>query len=316
MRNPQWKGRIAEINREGRSLPALLAELENRQINVWPALREGIDALRQIEYRQLDVNGASISLQHNPGRIVSSSAKVDQKSIAERPCFLCPANLPMEEQGIEFDEAFVLFFNPMPVLPSHIVAIYEEHVPQRIAGSVSTFLKLTTALGEGFAVIYNGPRCGASAPDHLHFQAVSSARLPILEDANLENYPARFLLLVDEDEGVLEQKLNCVVQTLAEISGAGAEPDEEPMINLMATVREGKTRIYVFPRSKHRPESFFKTGEAQRMISPAALDLAGIVVAPRRVDFDRLTDSELGGIFSEVTIGTSQFETLSRHLKC
>jgi len=316
MRNPEWTGRIAAINSEGRSLAALLGELENRQTNAWPELREGIDALRQIEYRQLDVNGASISLQHNPRRIVSSSARVDQKSIAERPCFLCPANLPKEEQGIEFGEAFVLLFNPMPVLPSHIVAVYEEHVPQRIAGCVSAFLKLTAALGEGFAVIYNGPRCGASAPDHLHFQAVSSARLPILEDGNLENYPARFLLLVHEDEGVLEQKLKCVVQTLAEISDPGCSPGEEPMINLMATVREGKIRIYIFPRSKHRPESFFRTGEDQRMISPAALDLAGIVVAPRRADFDRLTDSELGGIFTEVTLGTSQFETLSRHLKC
>src|SRR5678815_5669936 len=308
MRNPEWTGRIAEINREGRSLPAVLAELETRQANAWPDLRDGIDALRQIEYRQFDVNGASILVQHNPRRIVSSSAKVDQRSIAERPCFLWPANLAKEEQGIEFEEAFVLLFNPMPVLPSHIVAVYEDHVPPRIAGRVSAFLKLTTALGEGFAVIYNGPRCGASAPDHLHFQAVSSARLPILEDANLVNYPARFLLLVDEDEGEKKKKLNCAVQAFAEISGPGSEPGEEPMINLVATVREGKTRIYAFPRSKHRPESFFKTGEAQRMISPAALDLAGMVVAPRRVDFDRLTDSELGGIFNEVTIGTTQFE--------
>lgn len=316
MHNPEWTGRIAEINREGRSLSAVLAELEQRQTNAWPDLREGIAALRQIEYRQLNVNGASISLQHNPRRMVSSSARVDQKSIAERPCFLCAANLPVEEQGIEFGEGFVLVFNPMPVLPSHIVAIYDEHVPQRIAGRVSAFLKLTTALGEGFAVIYNGPRCGASAPDHLHFQAVSSAGLPILVDGNLVDYPARFLLLVDEDEGVLEQKLDCVVQTLAEISEPGSEPGEEPMINLVSTVYDGKIRIYVFPRSKHRPESFFKTGDAQRMISPAALDLAGMVVAPRRDDFDRLTDSELGGIFNEVTIDASQFETLSHRLKC
>ena len=309
MRSPDWIGRIARIDTEGRTLPEVLADLGNLQLEVWPDLRQGIDALRDVEYRQLNVNGTLISLQHNPRRITSSSAKVDQRSIAERPCFLCPANMPKEEQGVAFGEDLVLLFNPMPVLESHIVAVSLEHVPQRIAGHVDRFIDLMTALGDGFAVIYNGPRCGASAPDHLHFQAVSSARLPLLKIDSFENYPARVVVLTAMDDELLERQLETVMRVLTETS-ATSEVDEEPMINLVGTVKQGKKRIFVFPRSKHRPESFFKTDDARRMISPAALDLAGIVVAPRHEDFERLSETELAGIFEEVTIGRSQFDTL------
>ena len=302
MQSREWINRIAEIELGARKLPEALAELEEQQRRVWPDLRQGIEALKRVEYRQLRINGTPVLLQHNPRRIVSSSAKVDQRSIAERPCFLCPANMPEEEQGIPFGNDFVLVFNPMPVLESHIVAVSREHIPQRIAGHVTSFLGLIDELGEGFAVIYNGPRCGASAPDHLHFQAVASARLPLVNEENNGNYPVRFVLVTGNNDDAVERELNDLLETLSQTTGIESGIHEEPMINLLGTMQNGTRKMFIFPRSKHRPQSFFKRGDDQRMISPAALDLAGVVVAPRHEDFERLTEDELAGIFDEVTL--------------
>ena len=319
-----WRGRIADISTSQRDLPDILLELERHQLQFWPDLRQGIESLRQVEYRDLTVDGAPILLQHNPRRIVSSSARVDIASIAARPCFLCPENLPNGEQGVRFGDDFVLVYNPMPVLEKHIVAVHVDHIPQRIAKRIDRFLELISALGEEFAVIYNGPRCGASAPDHLHFQAVSPEKVPILKSSSYVKpvkslavrvsvsigKAPRFLLVDGSDKDRITKVLQALLQVLCDVSNQESD-DDEPMINLLGTTQAGAYRIFVFPRSKHRPDSFYKSGEEQRMISPAALDLAGVVVAPRKQDFDRVTDVEMSGIFEEVTLGASQFERLT-----
>ncbi len=145
--------------------------LRQQQLETWPALQQGIAALQSVEYRSLLIDGTEIFLQHNPNRIVSSSARVDATSIASRPCFLCEKNMPAEERGIRFDDRLVLTFNPAPILDWHLVAIDIEHTPQRIARRITNLLDLAEQLGPDFVVIYNGPECGASAPDHMHFQA-------------------------------------------------------------------------------------------------------------------------------------------------
>ena len=67
----------------------------------------------------------------------------------------------------------------MPVFSPHFTVSHLDHRPQAIAEQIDAFLRLMADFGSGWTVLYNGPRCGASAPDHLHFQAVPSGQMPI-----------------------------------------------------------------------------------------------------------------------------------------
>ncbi len=164
------------------SLEANVAALIDQQVDNWPLLRQGFEAFARIETKRVRVQESQVVIQHNPRRIRSTGASVDKASVENRRCFLCPENLPQEEKGIAYGEDLVILCNPFPVLDRHLSIVHREHVAQQIQGNVELLLSLAHDLGTGYFVLYNGPECGASAPDHLHFQACSRELLPIEEN--------------------------------------------------------------------------------------------------------------------------------------
>lgn len=308
------------INGDSKDLSNRVLALIEHQKHNWPMLRDGYDAFRAIETKRLHVDEAEVVVQHNPRRIQSSGARVDKQSISSRPCFLCPQNLPPEEKGLAFGE-FVILCNPYPVLDRHLSIVDRNHGEQKIAGNVSTLLSLSRELGSEYFVLYNGPECGASAPDHLHFQACSNALLPI-SDHLFDNEP-----LLAEDCSACEETASntfelftlggCGRTTVVLRGGNQREVEswvyrfidefgkinekQEPMINLISTYSGRIWTIYIFPRARHRPAAYFAEGSNRLLISPGAIDMAGVVVVPERSDFERLDGSQLSQIYREVS---------------
>lgn len=307
--------------------PALIQVLLTQQQHTWPQLREAIAGLQQVEYRRFSIKGDEVLAQFNPQRIVSTSAKVDIASIQARPCFLCAQNLPAEERGLAFGTEYVLLCNPFPVLPKHLVIATRQHTPQAIAGTFGSLLNVTRALGQDFFTLYNGPRCGASAPDHLHFQAADAALLPIWRDfesgpldcwssiadveaMTLPDYRINVLGAAGSDRAALLVWFERALAALAAVT----DSEEEPLLNLLATFKNGRWCVLLLPRQRHRPTCYDAEGEAQLTISPAAIDLGGVVVVPRPGHFARLTAEVLEQIYTEVTLRDDLFAAWRRQL--
>lgn len=298
------------------AVQALLAQ----QFDAWPMLRESVSALAEVETRTLRVRGADVQVQFNPKRIVSTGAAVDAATIRKRPCFLCVENLPLEEKGIAFGEEYVALCNPFPVLPGHLVVASRAHTPQTIRGVFNDFLALTRELGEGWFTVYNGPRCGASAPDHLHFQACSAEHAPVLQDLEtweardsvhagaveafaLRGYRLNLLAARGEDPAALRGWFERAERALAEVTAA----EDEPMMNLIAAFGADRWTIVCYPRGRHRPACYDAEGDARLMVSPAAIDLSGVMVVPHPDHFARISASDLENIYAEVTLNDALF---------
>jgi len=309
--------------------PSVLAQvtaLLAQQQATWPVLREAVAALARIESRHFSVKGAPVIAQFNPGRIVSVAAKVDAGSIRARPCFLCPDNLPAEEKGVAFGSEFVILCNPFPVLKNHLVITHRDHTPHAIAGQFGSLLDLAAALGPDYFALYNGPQCGASAPDHLHFQACDRTVLPLFPD--LRRHPHQsigktpgieVLTLSDYYLNVLVARgtspqalMDWFAQTDSAFTIISAAPSE-PMLNLVVTYESGTFTVCVFPRSRHRPACYFAEGEQKLTISPGAIDLAGVMVVPEPDHFRRITAPQIEEIYAEVTLDPLRFDQLLKH---
>ena len=146
-------------------------------------LADAYESLDSVKVREIHCDGFSTLLQFNPKRIVSTSANVDDKSVRERKCFLCLENLPEEQKGVLYRDEFLILCNPAPIFPRHFTISTVRHTPQEIGKFIGTLLSLAKELSPEFTVFYNGPRCGASAPDHMHFQASPSWSIPVERDA-------------------------------------------------------------------------------------------------------------------------------------
>lgn len=327
-----WQERnlsIEEINqylddKDAGHIPASVAALIAHQKDNWPQLKEGYQAFLQIETRNVDIDGSNIVVQHNPRRVVSTAAAVDKASIAARPCFLCSENLPAEERGIFYDEEYVILCNPFPVLDKHLVIAHKQHIAQKIESRVEDLLALARDLGDDYFVLYNGPECGASAPDHLHFQALSRAVLPIEATLKAGEPPSEadcgvcesmergnFELFTVNDAGrsiVVFRGANqfdlvpWIYKTIASFSAATNKP--EPMLNIVAYIDSGVYTVLLFPRARHRPSAFFAEGEERLTISPGAVDMAGIVVVPQPEHYRKITAEQIEKIFSEVSMNS------------
>jgi hypothetical protein len=297
--------------------------LVKQQQETWELARKNYGALSEVQTRDFDFGHFKIIAQHNPGRIRSSAAKVDAQSIAERPCFLCPENLPQEQKVLVFQNKFLILVNPFPVFPVHLTIPLIEHKPQEILNFFPDMLELSCQL-EGFTVFYNGPQCGASAPDHFHFQAGNRGFLPIeFELENLEkmhsevlvhnrglkifavkNYLRRFLCLVSSNQTEL---LNAFQRVYSSLPGNNGN---EPMLNILCFFEKGEWRVIIFPREKLRPSHFYEKGEKQVVVSPAAVELGGIMVLPREKDFEVVSNQIISEIYNEVTLPFPGFEHL------
>ncbi len=318
-----WHSRL--LPPEGGTLNTVVENLLRQQIATWPMLREAVAALQQAQYKEFSVAGSKVRAQFNPARIVSTAAKVDAATISKRPCFLCADNLPPEEKGIAFGDRFVVLCNPFPVLANHLVISAREHTPQAIAGNFSVMLDLACELGEDWFVLYNGPRCGASAPDHFHFQACARDGVPLFTDFEnsltddsggvdfviSHNYRFNLMAFAGTDRLTLDNWFARAIEALASMTNS----DDEPMFNLLLSYQQGHWRGFILPRGKHRPDCYFAEGDARLTISPAAIDLAGVVVVPQPDHFARVTAKDLEQIFVEVGLNDEQMANWEERIR-
>ena len=292
--------------------------------------RQNYAGLKKVESKSFHFDGFQILAQFNPARIRSSGAKLDAKTISQRPCFLCAANLPPEQHGVDFQGKYTILINPYPIFRRHLTIPSSEHTPQQIENYFVDMLLLSRELPD-FIVFYNGPQCGASAPDHIHFQAADKNEMPILKELKPitgrfgkplfqnekikiqtvgDGYLRKFVVLSSDSESVLAYHFQILLVALKERGQKG-----EPMMNILANFSNGKWTVVVFPRDKQRPSQFFEEGEKQIMMSPASVEFAGVAVLPRKEDFEKLTAADLQDIFRQVTINNKDFEELKEKLK-
>jgi len=289
-----------------------IEELFERQVRAWPQLAKGVEGLAQAETRAVPIDWFEIFIRHIPHRVSSTTASIDRESVAKRACFLCARNLPPQEEGAPFDDNFTIYCNPFPIVEHHLTIAHREHGSQRIANQFGTMLDLAAAL-PGYFIVYNGPECGASAPDHLHFQAGSRSLLPIERDTagltgvTVPNYGRNVFLFRGTDRSALIDRVDRATELLAETTGKRAEP----LVNIAVFNERGDWVTYLFPRGKHRPEVFY-TGELT--VSPASIDLCGIFVVPLARDFKRITGDAIAAIFREVTLPDAQFREVAAKL--
>lgn len=313
---------IFDGGKEDPKLADLCLELLDEQKGSWPQLSEAYEALGSAKARWLACNGFSVRLLHNPGRLTSTDAKVDAADISRRPCFLCEDHLPRLQKAIRYRHEYLVLSNPMPVMSGHLTIPHVSHRPQTITASIHIFLTLAADLGREWTILYNGPRCGASAPDHLHFQAIPAGQTPIEHEigekrrlvpyggyqngiacCRVENVGREVLLFTGEEPASLAEALSRHVEILRKIARSPA--DEEPMINAAAHFEDGKYSVLFFPRRRHRPSVFFRDGDDRIVVSPAAVEMAGIIVTPFEKDFERLDCATVESIYSEVTLGST-----------
>ncbi|MFA5831974.1 MAG: DUF4922 domain-containing protein [Bacteroidota bacterium] len=296
------------------SLSEQILHLYHEQQHQWPMLAEGVSALQSVQTKVIDCGSFSARLQYNPKRIVSTGAKVDAVSIKERKCFLCLENLPPEQQGVLYKEKFLVLCNPMPIFREHFTISHIEHIPQSIEEQILSFLSLAKDLSPGYTVFYNGPKCGASAPDHMHFQASPAGLIPVEREmvehkkikkningitvSTLERYGRSVITLEGKSEQEMELSFLRLTSSLRKVMNT----NEEPMMNVIGSYDDGVWRLIIFVRSKHRPASFFFEREAKVLISPAAVDIGGLVVTPMEKDFLTVDAPHLSGIYHEVSI--------------
>ena len=303
----------------------------NRQMEQWELARNNFRNLYNVEQRSLSIDGNTLRVQFNPARIVSTGARIDKKSIAKRPCFLCRKNRPEEQMTKIIDKDFEILVNPYPILPVHFTIPMRSHQPQAILGCYSEIHRILTSWPE-LVVFYNGPKCGASAPDHCHFQAGCSGFLPIQTGwqrysrnmtelystaegdsiSIINEYPTPALLIRSHSQKTDAELFKVVYKALPHNPG-----DSEPMMNLVCWRTEDTFFTVVFARGKHRPDCYPQpegaAEDASFMISPGALDMAGLIITPRKEDFDRLTAEKAIAILKEVSLGDTQFqETAAR----
>jgi hypothetical protein len=321
------RGRIGGVfpgEGSGPPLSDLADGLLARQRGTWPALEAGCDALESVQVREVGLGGMNVRLQFNPQRIVSMVAAVDAESIRRRPCFLCPANLPPEQEAVLYRGEHLILCNPAPIFPGHWTVAHVRHLPQALPENIEILLRLAEDFGAGRTVFYNGPRCGASAPDHLHFQAAPAGRMPvekeILSPRNRARERRRNGVNLCRTEGlgrgvlVIEGKeaagIAAVVGEILAALGRPAGDEGEPMVNLLCTHAGNGWRLILFPRRRHRPAAYFREGEERLLVSPGAVDLGGLVITSREEDFRAMTPQIVAGIFRETAFGDAEIDAL------
>lgn len=304
----------------------------NDQLSVWPLAAANFRALKSARTRQLEVDGLLCTVQCNPRRILSSTADTTPQAIAARKCFLCADNRPAEQFHLKFEgrkgRMYNIQVNPYPIFPGHLVIVREEHIPQAIWHHFPDMLDFAMKYRD-YTVFYNGPGSGASAPDHLHFQAVPRLSMPLERavDAYLDK-PGEVLASVKDAtlyryagfaEGVFALKAT-TSKSMAKLfyrlldCTDKVEGDIEPKFNLFAYCRDGEYRAFVTLRAAKRSHHYYSDGPDHLTISPGAADMAGFFVAPFEEDFEKVTSSDLEEMLSEVSISREEREMIEWRL--
>ena len=298
----------------------------NRQLEMWEDARHRFRDLKHVEVRQLS---DQLKVQFNPARIVSTGAKIDKHTLGERPCFLCERNRPKEQMTKQIDDHFQLLVNPFPILPVHFTIPATKHQPQSIYRHYGEMHRLLSLHSE-LMVFYNGPKCGASAPDHLHFQAGTSGVLPLQTNwQRLSRNLTDVISLNDEEKiSVLRDFLVPAFVIISKSEDSDEElfhrlyrsmpmrgDESEPMMNIIAWRKGDEFISVVIPREKHRPDAYFAEGEAQMMVSPGALDMTGLIITPREEDFSKINLDKATALLRECGISAEKMEAIVSNLK-
>ena len=294
------------------SLPLLCQRLYDSQKKSWPQLAAACRDLASAQTRKLSGENYKVILQYNPARAVSSGAAVDKESIKKRPCFLCDNNLPREQLGVLYRGQYLILCNPAPIFEKHFTIVSLRHEQQAIASSVDWLLRLSADLPD-YSAFYNGPACGASAPDHLHFQTIPKNVLPFLREFKKlspvqgkssvryslgKDFDRSFIVLESKNAKALTKHFLRLLKTAQKI----LTTNDEPLVNVICTYTGDCWSLVTFLRRKHRPDSYFAKGENRIFISPGAVDMAGVIITPRLDDYNRLDCNTIRDIYQEVSL--------------
>jgi hypothetical protein len=297
----------------------------DKQLAEWPMAGNNYAALKDVKVRSCMVDGIPLHMQFNPARVVSSSAKVDAKSLSERKCFLCAENRPPEQRSIKWGRYSVLV-NPYPIFGRHLTIADRVHTPQRIAGRMADMVRLAQELC-GYTVFYNGPKCGASAPDHMHFQAGSmdflvlpsmvldNKRKTVLEFGGdslsvVDSLPMRFFVIEADTPEAAEKFFDALYEALPVQPG-----DDEPMMNILSFDMPNATYVVVVPRKRHRPSFYGTEGDDTMLFSPASVDMGGLFVMPREKDYNRMNRDLARRVYSEVCLSADEINDIVERIK-
>jgi len=302
------------------------ALFEEQKVN-WPLMKSNWDKLVDVRLKQFDFDGFSIRIQCNPRRIVSSAAKVDRASIKNRSCFLCMKNRVEEQNNLHFGKDYEILCNPFPIFKEHFTIARTSHTLQVIEPEFSSFLDISKEL-PNLVVFYNAPSCGASAPDHMHFQAGNLGLMPL--DTELEDLKRRYGKSLSVDPEIHIRAVDDGLRRFVVMESITQEPlkkafnvlfgfmknlqDQEPMINMLSYYRN-KWQIILFPRELHRPWQYFEEGEKNILLSPASVDMGGTLITPMEKDFEKITRDDIRDIFSQVSFSASKFKLLIDYMQ-
>lgn len=294
----------------------------------WSLLGKNRAMLKDAQLKKFSFEGFTIQVQFNPKRIKSSAAKVDKKSIEKRSCFLCSNNRPDEQDEVNFDNRYQILCNPFPIFKKHFTIATPKHTPQVIDPEFPGFLDLSRSLPE-LVIFYNAPSCGASAPDHMHFQAGNRGFMPIeteinnikklygnvlIENRNLkitavDDRLRRFILMESEQKEELNLVFKLISAYTRQLNGG-----EEPMLNILSYYQK-EWQIMVFPREKHRPWQYFAKGEQNILLSPASVDMGGMLITPLEKDFLKINREDITDIFSQIVLPKEKYNGLIEHIQ-
>lgn len=284
-------------------------EYIDAQLAEWPLARENYQALGKTERRSMQLGDLTVGIQHNPARIVSTAAKTDAKTLAERPCFLCKKNRPPQQVGMEIAEGWELLLNPYPIFPTHFTIVSKNHKPQE--GFPLDMVTMAEKL-PGHTVFFNGKRAGASCPDHLHCQAVKTHELPLMQliekrhSLDAGRVSSSESLGLDVPFGFTSIIITPDLDGMSELAriedSIGREYISEGRLNAFVWIDDnGLLRICAVPRNMHRP-SCYGSDEGQHLISPGCIDMTGVIIAPIKKDYDTLTEEDIRKIYKECGI--------------
>jgi ATP adenylyltransferase/5',5'''-P-1,P-4-tetraphosphate phosphorylase II len=287
--------------------------LFHEQVSNWELARVNYESLKTVRTKTFSFGDFDVKVQFNPARIISSGAKVDAKTITERKCFLCAENLPSEQNGIQLGN-YTLLVNPFPIFPEHFTIPHKKHIVQQIEGYFVDLLELAKVLSD-YVVFYNGPKCGASAPDHLHFQSGTKNFLPLVSD--YKRLKITHTELLDEGANYQMFRLKNYLRTVYCIESDNiqsaqnlfenlyiewqAEKTDEPMMNIVCSFEDGIWYTFILPRAAFRPWQYTAEGDQQLLISPATVEMSGIFITPIESHFERITKEDVVSILEQVT---------------
>ncbi len=300
------------------SLQQRISRLVTEQLASWKTAQVNYAALQNIQYKTLYFDGFQIKIQFNPARIRSTTAPLDPGT---RPCFLCAANRPPEQQAVRWRN-YEILVNPYPIFDPHLTVAADDHFSQFLTGKLQDMVDLAAELPD-FVILFNGARAGASAPDHFHFQTVAKGVLPAETElpkwANRQtlynNGPSvwaaddylRPAIVVegtraDETAQAAERVLDCLKETM--------HTADEAQVNVLTWSELEKFTVVIFPRTAHRPREYDAPQGERFLFSPGVVEMAGSVVTVRPEDFERADVPLLTKLFLQVVPDATIWESI------